>query len=144
MTSRGSQSHGGQVRRKAHVCAGCAELADSGPSARYARRALLRAAVFDNPVFDGREQELWATRRPTAASVVTGVLTEVTPHAIVVLRPEGEQFVALSPSTVTWRNVAKHKIRRRPFGSGRQMSLTVASWVAMEPPYRPAELLMLL
>jgi len=33
---------------------------------------------------------------------VTGVLTEVTPRAIVVARPEGEQFVALSPSTVTW------------------------------------------
>jgi len=63
---------------------------------------LLRAAVFDNPVFDGREQEFWSTQRPTAPSVVTGVLTEVTPRAIVVARPEGEQFVALSPSTVTW------------------------------------------
>ncbi len=102
MTSRGSQSHGGQVRRKAHVCAGCADLAVSGPSARYARRALLRAAVFDNPVFDGREQEFWAHRPPSAATVVTGVLTEVTPRAIVVSRSDGEQFLALSPSTVTW------------------------------------------
>src|SRR3984957_6360001 len=102
MTSRGSQSHGGQVRRKAHVCAGCADLAVSGPSARYARRALLRAAVFDNPVFDGREPEFWAPRPPSAATVVTGVLTEVTPRAIVVSRPDGEQFLALSPSTVTW------------------------------------------
>jgi hypothetical protein len=63
---------------------------------------LLRAAVFDNPVFDGREQEFWADRPPTAATVVTGVLAEVTPRAIVISRPEGEQFVALSPSTVTW------------------------------------------
>jgi hypothetical protein len=63
---------------------------------------LLRAAVFDNPVFDGREQEFWAHRPPTAASVVTGVLTEVTPRAIVVARSDGEQFLALSPSTVTW------------------------------------------
>src|ERR1700735_1635343 len=102
MTSRGSQSHGGQVRRKAHVCAGCADLAVSGPSARYARRALLRAAVFDNPVFDGREQEFWAHRPPSAATVVTGVLTEVTPRAIVVSRFDGEQFLALSPSTITW------------------------------------------
>ena len=102
MTSRGSQSHGGQLRRKAHVCAGCAELADSGPPTRYARRALLRAAVFDNPVFDGREHEFWAQRPPRAATVVTGVLTEVTPRAIVVARSDGEQFLALSPSTVTW------------------------------------------
>jgi hypothetical protein len=34
--------------------------------------------------------------------VVTGVLAEVTPRAIVVSRPDGEQFLALSPSTVTW------------------------------------------
>jgi hypothetical protein len=63
---------------------------------------LLRAAVFDNPVFDGREQEFWAHRPPIAATVVTGVLTEVTPRAIVIARSDGEQFLALSPSTVTW------------------------------------------
>ena len=63
---------------------------------------MLRAAVFDNPVFDGREQEFWAHRPPTAATVVTGVLAEVTPRAIVVARSDGEQFLALSPSTVTW------------------------------------------
>jgi hypothetical protein len=63
---------------------------------------LLRAAVFDNPVFDGREQEFWAHRPPTAATVVTGVLAEVTPRAIVIARSDGEQFLALSPSTVTW------------------------------------------
>jgi hypothetical protein len=34
--------------------------------------------------------------------VVTGVVTEVTPRAIVVGRPDGDQFLALSPSTVTW------------------------------------------
>ena len=63
---------------------------------------MLRAAVFDNPVFDGREQEFWAHRPPSAATVVTGVLSEVTPHAIVVSRSDGDQFIALSPSTVTW------------------------------------------
>ena len=39
---------------------------------------------------------------PTAATVVTGVLAEVTPRAIVIARSDGEQFLALSPSTVTW------------------------------------------
>ena len=42
------------------------------------------------------------TGRRVAATVITGVLTEVTPRAIVVSRPDGEQFLALSPSTVTW------------------------------------------
>jgi hypothetical protein len=63
---------------------------------------LLRAAVFDNPVFDGHDHEFWAERPPVAATVITGVLTEVTPRAIVVSRPDGEEFLALSPSTVTW------------------------------------------
>jgi hypothetical protein len=63
---------------------------------------LLRAAVFDNPVFDGHDHESWAHRPPRAATVVTGVLAEVTPRAIVVARPDGDQFIALSPSTVTW------------------------------------------
>jgi hypothetical protein len=63
---------------------------------------LLRAAVFDNPVFDGHDHESWAYRPPRAASVVTGVLAEVTPRAIVVSRPDGDQFIVLSPSTVTW------------------------------------------
>ena len=63
---------------------------------------MLRAAVFDNPVFDGHEHESWAYRPPRAATVVTGVLAEVTPRAIVVSRPDGEQFIVVSPSTVTW------------------------------------------
>jgi hypothetical protein len=63
---------------------------------------LLRAAVFDNPVFDGHDHEFWALRPPRAATVVTGVLAEVTPRAIVVSRPDGDQFIVLSPSTVTW------------------------------------------
>jgi hypothetical protein len=63
---------------------------------------LLRAAVFDTPVFDGHDHESWAHRLPRAATVVTGVLTEVTPRAVVVSRPDGDQFIVLSPSTVTW------------------------------------------
>jgi len=45
---------------------------------------------------------LWAHRPPIAANVVTGVLAEVTPRAIVISRPDGERFLALSPSTATW------------------------------------------
>jgi hypothetical protein len=102
MTSRGSQSHGGQLRQKEHLCAGCGDLTDSAAHIRYARRALLRAAVFDNAVFDGHDHQFSAHRPATAATVVTGVLAEVTPDAIVVRKPDGDQFLALSPGTVTW------------------------------------------
>jgi hypothetical protein len=64
------------------------------------RRALLRGAVFESHDAD---HELLAQRPATAATVVTGVLAEVTPQAIVVKGSDGgEQFLALSPGTVTW------------------------------------------
>jgi hypothetical protein len=100
MTWRRAQSHSGQVRRKAHVCTACDDLTDLGASARYSRRALLRDAVFESHDAD---HELRAQRPATAASVVIGVLTEVTPQAIVVKGSNGrEQFLALSPGTISW------------------------------------------
>jgi hypothetical protein len=64
------------------------------------RRALLRGAVFESGDADG---ELLAHRPPSAATVITGMLTEVSPQAIVVKGSDGaEQFLALSPGTVTW------------------------------------------
>jgi hypothetical protein len=64
------------------------------------RRALLRRAVFDDREAD---RELARQRPATATCVVTGVLTEVTPQAVVVKGPDGDdQFLALSPGTVSW------------------------------------------
>ena len=64
------------------------------------RRALLRGAVFES---HGADRGLQAQRPATAATVVTGVLTEVTPQAIVVKGTDGgDQFLALSPGTVSW------------------------------------------
>jgi hypothetical protein len=64
------------------------------------RRALLRGAVFETHDAD---DELLAQRPAIAATVVTGVLTEVSPQAIVVKGSDGgEQFLALSPGTVSW------------------------------------------
>jgi hypothetical protein len=64
------------------------------------QRARLRGAVFESGDAD---RELLAQRPPTAATVVTGVLTEVTPQAIVVKGTDGgERFLALSPGTVSW------------------------------------------
>jgi hypothetical protein len=68
-------------------------MTQSRPTVRYERRAMLRAAVL-------------GTHHPAATvsapSVVTGVLAEVGTHAIVVRTGERMQFLALSPSTVTW------------------------------------------
>jgi hypothetical protein len=63
-------------------------------NARYERRALLRAAVFDTC---GQE------RGPASAStVVTGVVTGVSQDAIAVHGDAGETAVSLTSTTLTW------------------------------------------
>lgn len=78
-------------------CAGCGDLAGAGMPAWYARRALLRSAVFDT-----RDHELWAHRPAIAASVIIGAVTEVREDALVLDSRHGTEFVTVSPATVTW------------------------------------------
>jgi len=68
-------------------------MTQSQPTTRYERRAKLRAAVLGtgHPVTTA-----------SAGTVVSGVLAELGAHAIVVRTAEGEQFLAVTPSTVTW------------------------------------------
>lgn len=87
MAWRQLQSHSGQVR---HTGA-------SRTPAGYARRALLRAAVFD-----AGSHEPWASRPAVAARVAIGVLAEVREDAIVLDGDRGTELFAVSPSTVTW------------------------------------------
>lgn len=63
-------------------------------TARYARRAVLRAAVFGAP-----DPGLLP---PPARTAVSGVLAGVSQHAIVVSDGTGEHLLRLSPATVTW------------------------------------------
>jgi hypothetical protein len=91
------QSHSGQVRRNAGISATRDDPTDSVTPAWYARRALLRAAVFGP-----RDHELWAHRPPIAASVATGVVAEVRGDAVAVDSGRGIEFFAISPATVTW------------------------------------------
>lgn len=63
----------------------------------YARRALLRAAVFDV-----QEHELWKNRLAVAASVAMGVLAGVRDDAILVDSDRGTELFAVSSSTITW------------------------------------------
>jgi hypothetical protein len=91
------QSHSGQVRSKAGIRAIRDNPAESGATAWFARRALLRATVFDT-----RDQELWAGQPAGAVSVTTGVIEEVREDAIAVDSGHGTEFFGVSPATVTW------------------------------------------
>jgi hypothetical protein len=97
MAWRRPQSHSRQLRHNADSCADCGDLAQTGTPAWYARRALLRAAVFDT-----RDHQLWAHRPAVAASVATGVVAAVREDVIVLDNGHGTESVGVSPTTVTW------------------------------------------
>jgi hypothetical protein len=79
------------------TCAQCGDHGEAGAPAWYARRALLRAAVFDT-----RDHELWAHRPAVAASVITGVIGEVRDDLVVIESRQGTELVTVSSDTVTW------------------------------------------
>jgi hypothetical protein len=91
------QSHFWQLRHSS-APSGDGEPAEfsDGLTARYARRALLRAAVFDA---DGREPG----RYQPAASVATGVIAAVREDCVVLDGRHGAELFAVSEATVTWR-----------------------------------------
>src|SRR6185437_4502038 len=91
------QSHYGQVRRKSVIRAIRDNPPESGTPAWFARRALLRAAVFDP-----RDQEFGAPRLAAATSVATGVIQEVRDDAITVDSGNGPEYFGVSSATVTW------------------------------------------
>ena len=68
-----------------------------GTPARHARRALLRATVFDT-----LDREFWSHRPGVARSVATGVIAQVREDAIVLDGPGGPERFFVSPGTVTW------------------------------------------
>jgi hypothetical protein len=91
------QSHSGQVRRKAGICVIRDNPTESGTLAWFARRALLRAAVFES-----WDHELWVHRPVIAASVAAGVIADVREDTIAVDSGRGTEFFSVSPATVTW------------------------------------------
>jgi hypothetical protein len=109
MAWRWLQSHSGQVRTNTGISAISRTLPESGASARFARRALLRAAVFETP-----DKELWAHRPAIAASVATGVVAEVRDDAVVVDGEDGTEFFSVSTATVTWLGARASPSALRP------------------------------
>jgi hypothetical protein len=97
MLWRRPESRSRQLRHLVNTCAQCGDLGEAGTPAWYARRSLLRAAVFDT-----RDHELWAHRPAVAASVITGVIAEVREGIVVLESRQGTEFVTVSPATVTW------------------------------------------
>jgi hypothetical protein len=91
------QSHSGQVRKNTGISAISPTLPEPRASARFARRALLRAAVFETG-----DQEVLAPRPGIAAFVAAGVITEVGDEAIAVQGEHGIELFGVSPATVTW------------------------------------------
>lgn len=81
----------------ASVTASWEGLTEYGTSAWYARRALLRAAVFDTA-----DHHQWTQRPARAASVVTGVIAEMRDDTMVLDTRHGTESVTVSPTTVTW------------------------------------------
>jgi hypothetical protein len=97
MAWRRPQSHVGQVRQMAPVNTSWEDLTEYGTSAWYARRAMLRAAVFET-----RDQRHWTQRPARAASVLTGVIAEIRDDIMMLEGRYGTESVTVSPTTVTW------------------------------------------
>jgi hypothetical protein len=100
MAWRWLQSHSGQLRQKTEAW---------GTPDWYARRARLRAVVFD-----AQDAERWAHEPAVAASVATGVLADVREDAIVLDGSRGTEFFALSAATVTWLGAPASPAALRP------------------------------
>jgi hypothetical protein len=88
------------VRRKVEFRQGCDDFVEAVTPTRFTRRTLLRATVLGQR--DTAHENLWDPRRADG-SVVTGQVADVSPHLIIVRTAHGEERLALTPATVTWR-----------------------------------------
>jgi len=103
------QSHSGQVRRNPGISAISHNQRETGGSARFARRALLRATIFEP-----RDHEVLAQPPAIAASVATGVVAEVGEDAIAVVSEQGTESFGVSSATETWLGARASPSALRP------------------------------
>ena len=92
---------------------GCDSLVDYGNMRHFARRALLRAAVLGqrDPAsrgdiawqHDAAYESLLRPRPVRLRTVITGTVSDVSPHVLVLQTCEGEERLTLTPATTAWR-----------------------------------------
>jgi hypothetical protein len=98
-------------------------LVDSGNKQHFARRPLLRAAVLGqrDPAsrsdfawqHDAAYESLLHPRPARLRTVVTGTVSDVSPHVLVLQTRDGEERLTLTPASVVWRGgpVAPARLR---------------------------------
>jgi len=96
------QSHERQVRHSTDFPGWCDDVTDSTSPARFARRALLRAAVLRSHGDEGQRPE-GALAGDTPAYTVTGKILDISPHILVLDTDDGEQRFPLASSAKAWR-----------------------------------------
>jgi hypothetical protein len=88
----------------------CDDLLQSRDPGRFARRPLMRAAVLGQRGTAALHADAYASLlrpRPLAERmVITGTLHDVSPHVLVLQTREGEERLAMTPSTTAWRGSA--------------------------------------
>jgi hypothetical protein len=83
----------------------CDDVTDSAHPARFARRPLLKAAVFGTRE-DGPEGGHTTPRTAAASTLVhtvTGTVLDVSPHVLVLRTISGEERFTLAATTTAWR-----------------------------------------
>jgi hypothetical protein len=92
---------------------GCDNLVDSDSTRHFAQRPLLRAAVLGQRdrasrgdfawQHDAAYESLLRPRPVRLRTVVTGTVSDVSPHVLVLQTCEGEERLTLTPATTAWR-----------------------------------------
>lgn len=100
------QSHGGKVRRVHDHSSSVDDLTDAISPARFARRRLLKSALF-GASGGSSDQVSPSPSEPVLNSevthVVTGSVLDVSPHVLVLQTSVGEERLTLAASTAAWR-----------------------------------------
>src|SRR5450755_2579728 len=99
------QSHGGQVHRLHDHDPSADDVTDAMSPARFARRRLLKSALFGGAKDAGVLSPAESTNalNSEATHTVIGIVLDVSPHVLVLQTAAGEQRLTLAASTAAWR-----------------------------------------
>ncbi|MBO0819604.1 MAG: hypothetical protein J2P26_02000 [Nocardiopsaceae bacterium] len=107
------------MRRSAEFRHGCDDYGQSSESSRYIRRFRLRTAVLD----PDDSADPWIRPPHRERAVVSGQVTDVSPHVIILQTATGEQRLTLAPQTRAWRGI---RVRPAALREGDQVILRTA------------------